>query len=78
MTFRKMSKDEQLEPGDKWLSVTQGMSGYFAVLYWVNDEGNFPFTEPYDTGIGRYSDIEKAKAEALWIAEEFDLPYYFD
>lgn len=43
------------------IGVTQGMSGYFAVMYWWNPEG---FPEPYETGFGRYPDRESAVLEA--------------
>lgn len=45
------------------ITVTQGMSGWFAVMLWWNPEmGGFP--EPYQTGIGRYCTREEAKIEA--------------
>lgn len=52
------------------ISVTQGMSGYFAVMYWWNPEmGGFP--EPYETGFGRYPDRASAIVEAVqWAKDE--------
>lgn len=52
------------------ISVTNGMSGYFAVMYWWNPEdGGFP--EPYETGFGHYATYAEAAAEAReWAASE--------
>lgn len=62
------------QPGDHWISTTSGMSGYFAVEYWLNpDMGGF--VEPYDTRFGRYGTREEAEAEAIDWAEEAGLPY---
>ena len=81
MTFRKMAKGEQVAPGEKWVTVTTGLSGHFAVVMWINNEDQQdvmgPFPEPFDTGLGRYAHRDEAKDEALLIAEDFDLPYYF-
>lgn len=56
------------------ISVTSGMSGFFAVQYWWNpDLGGF--WEPWDTGIGRYANEESAIAEAKMWAEEENLPF---
>lgn len=79
MTLHKMEKDEQVEPGEKWVTVTHAISGHFAVVMWMNNEepNTGPFAEPYDTGLGRYRTKEEAEKEALWIAEEFDIPYHF-
>lgn len=80
MAFRELSPKEELKPGDHWISITQGISGYFAVEYWINpgEEGTGgPFPEPYETGIGRYGTSAEAKAEALQWAENEGLPYRF-
>lgn len=53
-----------------FISVTQGMSGHFAVLMWWNPEG---FYEPWDTGFGRYSTREEAIREARSWAEAEEL-----
>lgn len=55
------------------VTVTSGMSGYFAVLIWWNPEG---FAEPYNTGIGRYKNIGSAIAEAKDWAKSEEIPYY--
>lgn len=77
MTFRKMTKDDIPAPGDHWMEVTQGMSGYFAVEMWMNDERDDlgPFAEPWDTGFGRYNHKQTAVAEAVLMAEELNIPY---
>lgn len=62
------------KPGDHWISTTKGMSGYFAVEYWMNpDMGGF--VEPYDTGFGRYTTREEAEVEAEAWAKNAELPY---
>ena len=63
----------ELKPGNHWISVTEGMSGHFAVEMWINPEmGGFP--EPYETGIGRYKTVDEAREEAQMWAENEDLP----
>lgn len=55
-----------------YVSVTSGMSGYFAVLYWWNPEG---FTEPWQTGCGRYKEYARAVEEAKEWAKAEELEY---
>lgn len=46
------------------ISVTSGMSGFFAVLYWWNPkDGGFP--EPFETGSGRYSKTIQGELNAI-------------
>ena len=54
------------------ISVTQGLSGYFAVMYWWNPEG---FPEPYNTGFGRYATVEEAREEAKQWAKDEGIRY---
>lgn len=49
-----------------FISISQGMLGYFAVLLRWNPEG---FYEPWNTGYGRYSTREEAIREARAWAE---------
>jgi len=52
-----------------YITVTNGMSGYFAVhMQWNEEFGGF--WEPYDTGFGRYPTDKGAKNEARQWAEE--------
>lgn len=55
---------------EMWITVTSGMSGYFAVQMWRNpDMGGFD--EPWDTGFGRYKTRAEAEVEAReWAAAE--------
>jgi hypothetical protein len=65
----------ELEPGQHWIDITHGMSGYFAVQMWLNNEDmNNPFPEPYDTGFGRYRTPKEAYEEAKDWANDNDLP----
>jgi hypothetical protein len=65
------AKDPAHEP---YITVTQGMSGYFAVLLWWNpDMGGF--YEPWDTGIGRYGSREEAAVEGRQWAEAEELRF---
>lgn len=58
----------------KFVSITEGGSGFFAVTYWWNpDMGGF--WEPWDTGIGRYGHEDSARVEAIAIADAEHLPY---
>lgn len=61
------------------IAITHGVSGYFAVLLWTNKEDlPQPFTEPYDTGIGRYKNSKDAAREALEWARLENLPIDFN
>lgn len=66
-----------IKPGQHWITTTSGMSGYFAVEMWMNNEdATCIFPEPYETGIGRYATKAEAENEARsWAAME-ELPLY--
>lgn len=66
----------KLTPKKFW-TVTEGMSGHFAVLIHVNEQDipGVPFYEPYDTGLGRYDNREDAVTEAKINAEVDNLPF---
>lgn len=53
------------------ITVTSGMSGYFAVhISWQTD-GSGGYWEPYDTGMGRYKTYKEAADEGKrWAVEE--------
>ena len=55
---------------ESFVTVTCGMSGYFAVMMWWNaNDPDIPegFWEPWQSGIGRYATREEAEAEGrLW------------
>lgn len=57
-----------------YITTTYGISGFFAVMLWWNDEreyGNPPFWEPWTSGLGRYPTREEAAAEGRdWAAAE--------
>ena len=51
-----------------FVTITNGMRGFFAVLVWWNPEG---FYEPWSTGIGSYATGDDAVAEAEnWAKDE--------
>lgn len=54
-----------------WISVTSGMSGWFAVML-VEEDG---FVEPQQTGIGRYKTKTEAEKEARQWAEAEELEF---
>lgn len=58
-----------------FVTVMEGMSGHFAVHMWLNEEEDFPFWEPYDTGLGRYATREEAVMEAQSWAEHEGIEY---
>ena len=61
-------------PHATYITVTQGMSGYFAVMLWWNpDMGGF--YEPWNTGVGRYPTREEAETEAKQWAEAEGVAY---
>lgn len=53
-----------------YITTTHGMSGYFAVMIWLNpDLGGFE--ESYQTGTGRYKSSSAAVMEGtIWAADE--------
>jgi hypothetical protein len=53
-----------------YITVTEGMSGHFAVMVaWNSDLGGF--YEPWETGVGRYATKQEAELEAQqWAADE--------
>ena len=60
----------------EFITTTEGMSGFFAVHMWLNEEEDFgPFYEPYATGFGRYATREEAEVEARQWAEETGMEY---
>lgn len=58
----------------KHVTVTRGMSGYFAVIIWWNPEMG-GFWEPWDTGVGRHEHEDDARVEAIALADCEGLPY---
>jgi hypothetical protein len=61
------------EKPKNYITTTQGMSGWFAVMYWWNNQepdiGGF--WEPWETGFGRYENEARAIEEAeLWADSE--------
>lgn len=62
------------ESHDSFITVTFGMSGYFAVLMCWNSELD-GFWEPYQTGIGRYKKRKQAEIEAKAWAKDEGLEY---
>lgn len=61
----------------QFITTTQGMSGFFAVHMWHNEEEKDigPFWEPYDTGIGRWETREEAELEAIDWANMLEIEY---
>ena len=59
-----------------FITVTEGISGFFAVHMWYNTEDyEYGFWEPYDTGMGRYATREEAIAEARVWANQTGMEY---
>ena len=60
-----------------YITVTRGMSGFFAVMVWWNNEhpdlGGF--WEPYETDVDRYKTYDEAKSVALVWAESEELEF---
>ncbi|TAK10600.1 MAG: hypothetical protein EPO32_14815 [Anaerolineae bacterium] len=57
----------------RWVTVSEGLSGWFAVLVWTNPEG---YVEPYDTGMGRYRSREEAEQEGREWADAEGLEFF--
>lgn len=78
--FSRMTKDTVIKPGDHWWAVTRGMSGWFAVELWMNPgelphSSGGPFTEPWETGLGRYKTELEAQNEAYYNALATEMPF---
>jgi len=59
---------------ESFITVTKGMSGYFAVMFWWNSELD-GFWEPWTTGIGRYATQQEAIEEGIDWAEMEELEF---
>ena len=70
MTNLRREKDGVKYP---YVTVTSGISGFFAVMIWLNPDGDFE--EPWETGIGRYKTSEKAKTEGKFWAESEEVDF---
>jgi hypothetical protein len=71
-----ISTREEKEMTKRFITVTEGMSGFFAVHMWLNQEEDCgDFWEPYDSGIGRYATREEAEVEARQWAEMEGMEY---
>lgn len=78
MTFRKLDpKIDKLQARDKWIEVTKGMRGWFAVMMWVHPaENDLPmFPEPWVSGNDSFIREEDAKLEAIAWAKAENMPY---
>ena len=58
-----------------FVSTSDGMSGWFAVLVWWNPEHG-GFWEPWDTGFGRYATKAEAESEARDWAKAEGVEFY--
>lgn len=60
-----------------YITVTKGMSGYFAVEMreMIIDGEHTGLPEPYETGMGRYATYEDAEQEAQAWAVAESLPF---
>lgn len=68
-----MTATSQSTSTSPWITVTQGMSGWFAVqLMWNPDMGGW---EPWNTGPGRYADRADAEREAREWAEAEEMEF---
>lgn len=81
MPFKRLTAQEleTLAPRTRYITITSGMRGWFAVMMWVNPgEGHISdiFHEPYNSGYGSYPDKDGAIQEAISWAEAEDMFYY--
>lgn len=68
---------EDIKPGQHFMTVQHLGSGWAAVMMWQNNEEADigVFSEPWQTGIGRYATQAEALAEAEQWAEADDVPF---
>lgn len=74
MSARTITRADLRTFRGKFMTVTEGMSGYFAVMFWFNPSMG-GFWEPFDTGFGRYRTEDEARVEAIRWADEEGVPY---
>jgi len=69
--------ENSMENHEPFITVTSGISGYFAVMLWWNDEDGEDegFWEPWNTGIGRYATRAEAEKEARYWADLEELEF---
>lgn len=74
---RKTITSKELQPGDHFITVTNGMRGWFAVEMWLNDEDfeHTTFWEPWQSDAMSYRTEEEARVRAIQLADWEDLPY---
>jgi hypothetical protein len=68
---------KQLQPGDHFVTITNGMRGWFAVEMWVNNV-DFPgstFWEPWQTDDFSFRTADEARVAAIQYAAMCELPY---
>jgi hypothetical protein len=58
-----------------YVTVTQGISGWFAVYVSWTKDGDSGFYEPYHSGFGRYKHREDAETEAQEWAKSEGIEY---
>jgi len=67
----------EIQPGEHFISVTQGMRGWFAVEMWINNEEPElgPFPEPWQSDPSSFATKEEAVSYAQILAPILNLPY---
>lgn len=70
-------KLEEIQPGEHFISVTQGMRGWFACEFWINNEEPDlgAFVEPWQSDDSSFLTRAEAQNWAKLLAEAEDLPY---
>lgn len=68
---------QDLKPGQHFVTVTQGMRGWFACEMWINNQEPDlgPFPEPWQSDPMTFATKEAAIPHARWLAGELDVPY---
>ena len=59
-----------------FITVLEGMNGFFAVHIWLNEEEDFgPFWEPYERSFRTHPTREEAEVEARQWADNMEMEY---
>lgn len=59
-----------------FITVLEGMNGFFAVHIWLNEEEDFgPFWEPYERSFRTHPTREEAQVEAREWADNMEMEY---
>jgi hypothetical protein len=73
--FDKLLQEAKAQSKKPYMTISKGMAGYFCVIIHYNYEYGAPFSEPLESGSGRYTTKAEAEAEGREWAKELGIDY---